>query len=211
MPLVPVPPGSGLDPRIETWRAGRQVWRCHEPRLGPREFNPGLGQGRFHPLHDLVSGAPIGTLYGSDQVSGALSESVFRSVPVRGPGKLIRRSALGSVRLSALVPSRDLLLADFSGSGLRRIGVHRSELIDCPAMHYGDTARWAEAIHRDAAVDGLLWVSRQDDTALAIVLFGDRVDPADLDVLVESLPLDRGPGWNYVLRSAEDADIMIVL
>ena len=75
---------------------------------------------------------------------------------------------------------------------------------------YVQTRMWAEAIHRDAPVDGLIWVSRQNDRALAILLFGDRIGQSDLDVLVDSIPLDRGTGWNYVLQSAEEADITIV-
>lgn len=154
---------------------------------------------------------PIPTLYGADDVAGALSESIFHNVPARGPGKRIRRSALDPVRLSSLVARRDLVLANLSGPGLSRIGVRRSELIDSPASAYAETARWAEAIHRDAPVDGLLWVSRQNDRALAVVLFGDRVPTSDLAIEVDSVPLHYGPGWQSVLEAAEEADITVVL
>lgn len=128
MTKVPVPPASGLVPRIDTWTAGRILWRCHDPALAANQFNPGLGQGRFHPIMDARTGMPIPTLYASDQMSGAFS-----------------------------------------------------------------------------------WVSRQNDRALAVTLFGDRVDRYDLDVLVDSVPLDSGNGWQDVLRYAAEADITVVV
>lgn len=211
MPTVPVPPAGGLRPLLATWRRGTRIWRCHEAKLAPKEFNPGLGHGRFHPLFDAVTGAPIPTLYGADEVSGTLSETVFRSVPARGPSKRIRTSALRPLCLSSLVLRRDVTLADLSGHGLRRIGVRRAELIESSAAQYNTTARWAEAIHRDSTVDGLLWVARQNDRALGVVLFGDRISPTDLDVLVDSLPLAHGTGWNYVLAAAEECDIAVIM
>jgi hypothetical protein len=43
------------------------------------------------------------------------------------------------------------------------------------------TRKWAEAIHRQCPqVQGLSWVSRQDDSARAVVLFGDRVSESAL-------------------------------
>jgi hypothetical protein len=53
--------------------------------------------------------------------------------------------------------------------------------IDTEKDQYPRTRRWAEAIHTACpTVEGLCWVSRQDDRGLAIVLFGDRVGPHDL-------------------------------
>lgn len=211
MTTVPAPPTSGLSPLCETWERGTVLWRCHDPKFRADQFNPGTGLGRFHPLTDVTTKASIPTLYGADGVSGALSESVFHNVPVRGPAKRVRRSALGALCVSSLVPQRDLVLANLSGNGLTRVGLRRAELIESSSSRYAETRWWAEAIHRDTPVDGLLWVSRQNDRALAIVLFGDRVASSDLDVLVDSLRLDSGTGWHYVLRSAEEADITIVL
>ena len=46
---------------------------------------------------------------------------------------------------------------------------------------YPNTRNWAEAIHAACPhAEGLCWVSRQDDRALAIALFGDRVAAANL-------------------------------
>lgn len=198
-------------PLLETWASGTLLWRCHGAGLRADQFNPGVGLGRFHPISDATTGGQVPTLYGADSVSGALSESVFHNVPVRGSSKRVRRSALSEFRLSSLVARRDLVLASLSGNGLTRLGLRRRALIDSPASHYLRTSQWAEAIHRDTMVDGLLWVSRQNDRALAVVLFGDRVGPPDFDVVVDSSPLDRGAGWDSVLRCAEDAGIMIVL
>lgn len=71
----------------------------------------------------------------------------------------------------------DVTLVDLSTISLRRLGISRSELIDTDASHYSETREWAVALHEQyPAAQGLKWTSRQDDTAMALVLFGDRVD-----------------------------------
>ena len=55
---------------------------------------------------------------------------------------------------------------------------------------YPQTCVWAEAIHAQCAdVRGLLWVSRQDDTAKAIVLFEDRLGPKPLSSVGTSVDI----------------------
>lgn len=75
-----------------------------------------------------------------------------------------------------LLPATDLVLAGLSNVALRKLGVPRAQLIDTEKDCYPQTRRWAEAIHaRAAKIRGLCWTSRQDDRALAIMLFGDRI------------------------------------
>ena len=184
--------------------------RCHHSRFGATELNPGLGGGRFHPLH-TTEGAPVSTLYGSDTPDGALSETVFHDVPVRGSGRAIRQATLRGLLLSTLAPRRDLRLAQLHGHGLRRVGVSRNELIECEAAGYARTRRWAEALHRcPAEPDGLIWVSRQHDTSRAVVLFGDRVDRDNLEVSQPPVPLAWGPGLDRVHEAAEAAGILVI-
>ena len=47
-------------------------------------------------------------------------------------------------------------------------------MIECHGLAaYAETVRWAEAIHRDLlGLDGLLWTSRQQDEAHAVLLLG---------------------------------------
>lgn len=91
---------------------------------------------------------------------------------------------------------RDINIADLSGHGLRRLGLDRSKLLETGAWSYADTARWAEAIHRfDDSVNGIIWVSRQFDTAKALLAFGDRLKEADLAMIGEPERLDQGGGY----------------
>ncbi|WP_434575633.1 RES domain-containing protein [Pseudomonas sp. Z3-6] len=63
-----------------------------------------------------------------------------------------------------------------AGRRHRAPGITRKQLIDTEKEHYPATRKWAEAIHRQCPdAQGLSWISRQDDSARAIVLFGDRI------------------------------------
>ncbi len=201
---------SSLDPLIETWERGNPFLRCHDSRFGATEFNPGIGGGRFHPLHTLRNDS-VSTLYGSDTLDGALSETVFHNIPVRGRQRSLRHASLRSLLFSTLAPRRDLKLAQLHGYGLRRLSLTRRQLIETESKQYPKTRRWGEALHRsNLRFDGLIWVSRQHDTSLAIVLFGDRVDRNDLEVVEPPLPLAWGPGMDSIQQAAEEAGIVII-
>ena len=184
--------------------------RCHDSRFGSTEFNPGLGRGRFHPFQN-ARGEAVPTLYGASTFQGALSESIFHQVPVRGPVRAIRHSTLRPMQVSVLAPGRDLRLVQLHDFGLRRLEVSRAELIDCEASEYPQTATWAAAFHAwSGEVDGLVWVSRLHDTAFALVLFGDRVARPDLEVVEPPLPIFLGEGLAQVQEAAEKAKITIL-
>ena len=205
----PPPAPSRLDALIHLWKQGEPLVRCHDSRFGATEFNPGRGNGRFHPFE--IDGVTVPTLYGSDSTEGAISETVFQGVPLREPSPAIRHSILLSLMVSTVAPPRDLRLAQLHGHGLRRLGLARRELIDCPAVHYPKIRPWAAAFHDcEARVDGMTWVSRQHDTSLALVLFGDRVARDQLKVIEPPLPLAWGPGLDHVQRAAEASGIQII-
>jgi len=103
-------------------------------------------------------------------------ETVFHDVPF-APGfkSFDKRKFVGQIH-SVLLPATGLVLADLSNVALRKLGVPRARLIDTEKDCYPETRKWAEAIHaRAAKIQGLSWTSRQDDRALAIMLFGDRI------------------------------------
>ena len=59
---------------------------------------------------------------------------------------------------------------------LRKLGITRKQLIDTEKDRYPVTRKWAEALYcQYADAQGLSWVSRQDDSARAVMLFGDRI------------------------------------
>lgn len=150
------------------------------------------------------------TLYAAGDLEGALSETVFHNVAAQGPGKAVRRVALRSLAVSTLVCDRDLRLAQIFGFGLRRLNVTRLNLIEASQRQYSRTAAWARALHAcDDCIDGLVWVSRQNDGTRSIILFGDRVPGSALRVLGPSLPLKSGPGYDAVLRAADQAGILL--
>lgn len=150
------------------------------------------------------------TLYAADRIEGALSETVLHSIPARGSLKIVRRERLKSLGVSVLAPRRELTLLQLHGFGLRRLGVTREELIASEAEQYPRTVLWARALHacrREA--DGLVWVSRQHDRSLCVVLFGDRVTQADLRVVRRPRPLVT-TAFEMVQTAIDAAGIAIV-
>jgi hypothetical protein len=113
--------------------------------------------------------------------------------------------------ISVLAPRRDLRLVQLHGYGLRRIGISRSELIETEAREYRRTVLWAGALHAcSEQIDGLAWVSRQHDTSVALILFGDRTLREHLEVVEMPVPLFDGPGFEIVRSAAELAGISIL-
>lgn len=204
---VPSPPAT-LDPLLTTWKAGRRIFRVHPKDIAPVAFNPGEGRaGRFHPIFDR-RGRPIPTLYAADRIDGALSETVFHGMVAGG---VVLRAQLRCLCITELELANDLVLANLTGHGLRRLGLTRSELLECGAAHYSATARWAEALHAaDSNLAGLVWVSRQFDTSKALVIFGDRVAQIPLLEVGTPSPLSRGAGFRLVQKAGVEADITIV-
>jgi len=172
---VPAPPTS-LHVSPTTWPQGRPIHRIHLVRYAADGFNPGRkGDARFSPIVD-ASGAAIPSLYGGSTFDCAAMETVFHDVPFAPGFKSFDKRKLVGQMHSVLLPATDLVLADLSNVALRKLGVPRAQLIDTEKDCYPETRKWAAAIHaRAAKVQGLCWTSRQDDQALAIILFGDRV------------------------------------
>ncbi len=193
------------------WRRGQALFRVHASDYGATEFNPGSGHGRFHPFVD-IAGHGVPTLYGAVSVDGALSETVFHDIPIDHRHiRRIFRQRLKTLLLSAIAPTRSLKLIDLRGHGLSALRLHRSQLIDTSVMAYPETVRWAQALHRTTVTpDGLIWRSRQFDTADVVVLFGDRVARTDLRVVSAPRPLYTGPGFRLVKEAARLVRIAII-
>ena len=199
-----------------TWPAGTPLIRCHPNLYGPATFYAG-SPARYSPFLPAVAGpgtasSPVGVLYAADSQHGALSETVFRDLPVRGV-KRITRSNLRRKNLSELVVSRPLTLVNLTTRGLARLGLRRRTEIESSRKQYWRTCQLARAVHAlPENYDGLLWVSRQDDTSRAIVLFEGRVMPSDIDTnpAVPTYPLDFGLGRDRVDEIADDLGITII-
>lgn len=206
--MDPRPPAD-IDPQIERWEAGRTIVRCHGPRYHERQFNNTTHLARFRPL--VHAGVVVPTIYGANDFAGAVSETVFHEVPVRGANRRILRSEIDRWVWSEVAPIRDLNLIALHGTGLRRVQVTHGELIECDASDYADTVPWAVALHdAESAPDGICWRSRQHNDSLALMLFGTRVTDADLSVVRAADSLALRPGGDLVYELAEAADIAIV-
>ena len=216
-PPTPVPPfPSDADPLIRVWPAGKDIVRVgavYDAVDSSRGFWVGAPArpGRFHPFTPTGAPGAVPVLYGSDRLAGAISETVFHDVPVRGI-KHVPRATLRRKLVITLTTTRDLRVADLTGYGLRRLGATRAEIIDSDPRSYPHTARWAHGLHAHREhLDGIQWVSRQYDTALALILFGDRVRETELDIAPTRIPkpLALGLGFDDVQDLADRDDITI--
>jgi hypothetical protein len=180
--LVPAPPAD-LEKLVQiiAWPKDQLIHRIHLDKYSAAAFNPGVaGNARFSPIQD-ASGTSIPTLYGGTSFDCATMETVFHDVPFAAGLKTFDKAKLLDQAYSTLAPKRALVLADRSATALRSLGIRRNELIDTEKDQYRGTRKWAEAVHAACPnIEGLCWVSRQDDRAQAVVLFGDRISSADL-------------------------------
>jgi hypothetical protein len=214
-PLAVLPaPGdpTDLDPLLTTWKAGRKFHRCYEAAWRPWDFYAGddIHRSRFAPFIPDGDTEPLPVLYGADDFDGAVFETVFHDVPIRGV-RQVPYSKLLHRLVTAIIPTRDLTLVDLTSEGLRRLQLAPEELTTCGAPYYPQTAAWARALHaHPRQVDGLLWISRQRNTSQAIVLFGGRVEADDLALAPEvPVPLGAGAGLDAVSAAANRVGITI--
>lgn len=173
-----------------TWSATTTLHRFYRDGFRAEEFNPGPnGNARFSPIVD-AQGESIATIYAGTSFECAAMETVFHDVP-QAPGlKTVAKRKLKKHLYSQLLPSSDLTLADLGSTALRKLGVPRLNLIESDKDIYPQTRQWAEAIHAQCAdVQGLSWVSRQDDGARAAVLFKDRLPADPLKIVATSVEI----------------------
>ena len=196
------------------WSLDTIIHRVHQDHYAGDQFNPGLnGNARFSPIKDAL-GAPVPTLYGGSTFACAAMETVFHDVPF-APGlkTLDKRKLAGQVHSQVQVmPGADLVLADLRSKALRKLGVARNQIIDTEKDQYPITRQWAEAIHTQCPqVQGLCWTSRQDDSAQALMLFGDRLKQGVLQAGAASRNLvGDAKAYDDVLLLAEQIGVDIV-
>jgi len=205
-------PAHALQLRLIGLPAGQLLHRVHLAQYGAVQFNPGVqGNARFSPLRD-DQGRPVPTLYAGTTRDCALMETVFHDVPHTAGTKTFDKSKLSDQWHSTVAVRQGLQLADLSSVALRRLGVTRKQLIDTEKDQYPRTREWARAIHRQCPLaQGLSWISRQDDSARAFLLFGDRVPEGALQPQGASRSL-HGDAATYetVLDLAERIGVHIV-
>ncbi|HBO0859739.1 RES family NAD+ phosphorylase [Pseudomonas aeruginosa] len=208
----PPPPPSTLHVTSITVSRAQVLHRVHSDAYAGGQFNPGLkGNARFSPIRN-AHGDSIPTIYAAGTFDAALMESVFHDVPhAAGFKQFDKRKLEGQVH-SRIEATQDLKLADLTNKPLRKLGPTRKQLIDTEKNQYPQTRAWAEAIHAGHPdIQGLYWISRQDDSAHAVMLFGDRVPDGALQQVGDSRSLLQDEqAYGEVLGVAEVIGVVIV-
>lgn len=185
--------------------ANRTAYTVHHNHYAGNSFNPNTSSsGRFHPFVDSA-GKIVPTLYASDTPNGALFETLFRKpeddefcqMPI-SVSNFVDRS------ISFWCPTIDLTLADFT-----HVTDEYSEIRNAlvgSAAYYSKARVLAKIIHDQTDAHGITWNGRQIDMVglTNMVLFGDRVFPAQLKIL-KTLPLQRGDGYRFLKLAATAA------
>lgn len=182
-PLRAALDAGALDPRQlvihESWLPPEPLWRVYSQTFGPIGFNgTDRGFARFSPLR-RPDGRIVPILYAGTTLNVALMESIFRDVPSPSEGYILTMPppAAEERRLTRIALDKPVQMVDFSSIGLRRLGPDKVDAIDCNSAGYVDTQALASWVYANtgAAVHGIVWRSKQDDSGEAAVFFEDRV------------------------------------
>lgn len=209
---TPLPHSGLLKTTTYSLKKGTLLHRVHQEQYAADQFNPGQrGNARFSPIQD-AEGEPIPTMYAGVTKDCAMMETVFHDVSFAPGVKTYDKSKLKGQVHSTLEVVEDLELLDLASVSLRKLGITRKALIDTEKDQYPMTRKWAEKLYQQSlTAQGLAWVSRQDDTARAMMLFGDRITPGSLCQTGESLSLVHDPAtYDDVLDLADRLDVLIV-
>jgi hypothetical protein len=209
------PPSGRLNATLIQWGKGKTIFRVHGSIYKADQFNDSRkGDARFSPLIDVARNAVIPTLYAGTTFDCALMETVFHDVPYQPGLKTVSKAKYveGAI-CSTLSLTADLRLVDLSSVALHKLGVAPANLTQTEAAYYPVTREWALALyHQNADVRGLIWTSRKDDHAAAILLFGDRIEPGALQIGTVTLPLllPDGSACMEVLSLAARLDVLLI-
>lgn len=185
--------------------ANRTAYTVHHNRYAGNSFNPNTSStGRFHPFVDRT-GKIVSTLYAADTPNGALFETLFRKPESDDYGVTpINVNSFIERSISFWCPTIDLNLADFTHV-TEEYSEIRNALVGS-AIYYSKARVLAKIIHDQTDAHGITWNGRQIDMVglTNIVLFGDRVLPAQLKVL-KTFSLQMGDGYRFLKLAATAA------
>ena len=204
---VPAPPAT-LECNLGIIPRGTIIHRIHDRGLTGDSFNPGFGSSRFAPFS--VGGATIPTSYAATSLPCAVFESIFHDINPNKAIKSIRVSRIEHLDYSVLELRRDLKLAKLFTPDLAKWKLTRAQLIDTSRSQYSSTRAWSPPIHEaPQSPEGMMWTSRACDEDKAMMLFGSRVNSADLK-LISTVKVTSDPAcWEVVEQQGARADILI--
>jgi hypothetical protein len=204
---TPRPPSEN-SPKLVALGLGA-LWRVHSNSYRATQFNrSNRCDARFSPI-GRPDGPAIPVLYGASTLVGAMMETVLHDVPIPPGAYILDIDTLREQNLvvSRIRPKRRLQTVDLSAKGLKRLGLHRTDLVDTPVTAYPRTREWAAWFHAATPAKGLLWTSRQDDTARAVALFGDRLLESAFKIEIDREPLCEEENLDALLELAEHIGI----
>ena len=183
MESLPSPPAVLAKPNLTVLEAGALLHRVHDRELAPNAFNPCLGgPTRFAPIRDS-DGRCVPSLYAGRTLVSAIYETVFHDVPAEAERKTLPRYQIDRRSHGTLQLRHAIRLANLRAADLRKWNLTRADLVASSPTCYRRTAEWARAIHGQfPEVEGLIWTSNQCDPDDVLILFGDRVAGADLEI-----------------------------
>lgn len=192
-------PHGEFDPVIYQLDSGSNLYRVFSGRAGrtATQFNPGIGgRSRFAFFAD-AAGKTVPVLYAAETQEAAICETLLHDIPVSG-GALEPPQYQDKV-MALIRPTRDLKLASFMGTGLRRLKATHDQISSTDALGYSATVLWAKAAH-EAGLDGAIWMSNRCNADRAVVLFGDRVAESELDQASDfARVFDLGPDRSWLV------------
>jgi hypothetical protein len=137
-----------------TLPAGTEWYRVARTEHGSTPFAPpGVGNGRFSPLHGR------GHCYLAAQRSASLLESALHEAA--GPNPRIYAAQLRAFSLYRLRLTDDVRLLDLRDDALGALRIHRGQLTGADALHYPCTRAVAEQLAGAKRSHGFVWTSRQ--------------------------------------------------
>ena len=212
---MPRKPPRSFKPLVETWFAGEPLRRVHPVSHPASELYATDRPARFRPLR-TTDGEIVPMLCGAASEQAAIAESVLHDLAPRGP-RVVAFESLVPTALSCLIPQRDLQLAMLHSTGLDRLRLRNRSLIDTLPSRYSETVPWGQALYEHPLhLDGIVWMSRRDNSIRAGVLFGStandqRVENSDLVLApARSFPtLAFGDGYELVVEACLAADVLI--
>ncbi|NHZ40746.1 RES family NAD+ phosphorylase [Massilia aquatica] len=142
---------------------------------GHNTGEPYFGRSGANRFDDPDSGSPtrFGTCYFGDGLLVAVAETLLHEERPTNGAYYIASDRLDSLFVLSF-SGWPLILADFTGAALKRLGLHAGL---SGTASYKKTQRWSKAIHdHPAHVDGFIYMSRHLNTGRAFVLF-DRAKP----------------------------------
>ena len=175
-------PTTATVSKLHVFQEGTYLYRVHDERFDGNSFNPCMGDAtRFTHLHDR-NGDCVATSYAATTLEGAAFETVFRGIPNKY--QAVPRQLLDDRMISIVRPERSLQLVPLFTPELKAWDLDQAEIFAPRTDVYAFCRALAFRCWRNNPLaDGLIWSSVQDSGAQAMLLFGDRIRSAELDVV----------------------------